>query len=537
MQIAGLELIEPERQVVLRCQPEPLRALLDEATLTQWLQQAGYASYRLLPGAVSCAVKACNECVEAFEMPVAERCDSSVQIQIAADDMRATLSLTAAQGGTSASEEDVMRALSEAGVTFGIDTAAVLRACTQGACQDALVASGVAAVDGIDTVFEELIPDTASREPKLDENGRIDYREHGAVTVVQAGAALMRRTPATVGFDGVTVRGRVLAAKHGAERPFAPQLSGAQVSCDDPNLLEAEISGQPVRVDGGVMVEPVLRVGEVNMASGNIHFEGTVEVAGEVAQGMKIEASGDIVVTGLVDGAVLRAGGDIRVAAGVIAKAQLHATGSVSARFAQGARIEAGNLIALSEMAMECELESLNQIIIGGDAPKRGRLSGGVTTAMTLLSVPVLGLAKGAVTRVILGANRELDASHEALQHRIMQEKASEENLARLIKQLSANGDPKGMLERVKASRQHALEVWGKSLAEQVELEAEMALANTARLEVGVAVAGAVNLSFGKVNVPVRLEFDAGAFWLNDEGKVMFTDASGIAVAADSLQL
>jgi hypothetical protein len=44
-------------------------------------------------------------------------------------------------------------------------------------------------------------------------------------------------------------------------------------------------------------------------------------------------------------------------------------------------------------------------------------------------------------------------------------------------------------------------------------------------------------LSFGKLSVPVRRDFEAGAFWLNDEGQIMFTDQSGIAVAADSVLL
>jgi uncharacterized protein (DUF342 family) len=537
MDYPGLEFTESDRQVFLRCQPLAQRPPVDPAALLDLLAQAGYGQCLLLQKAITDAANDCNTRQEPFEVKLAERRDSVIGIKISKGDMAAELSLTPPQGGTSASEQDVVHALSEAGVTFGIDSAAIAQACAFGSCQGLVVASGVAAVNGVDTIFEELIPKITKRGARLDENGRIDYREHSSVIVVHAGALLMRRIAATVGFDGYTVRARVLPAKHGRDRPFTLKLVGSEVASDDPNVMKAAISGQPVRVDGGVMVEPVLHLANVNMASGNIHFDGTVDVAGEVSHDMKIEASGDIVVAGLVDGAVLRSGGDIRVASGVIANAKLYARGSVVARFAQSSQIEARGLIALSEMALECELDSLDQIIIGSDSPKRGRLRGGVTNAMMLLSVPLLGAAQGAVTRVVMGVNLKLEARHKALLLRINQERANEAKLEKLSTQLTAKGDPKGMLERVTASLQNAAAVCGKSIAEQVELEAQMELARTARLEVSVAVAGAVDLSFGKLTVPVRREFDAGAFWLDAEDQIVYTDQSGIAVAADSLLL
>ena len=49
------------------------------------------------------------------------------------------------------------------------------------------------------------------------------------------------------------------------------------------------------------------------------------------------------------------------------------------------------------------------------------------------------------------------------------------------------------MLGRVKASRQHAVQVWGASLAEKQTLEHELELALSARIEVSIGVEGAVD--------------------------------------------
>ena len=104
----------------------------------------------------------------------------------------------------------------------------------------------------------------------------------------------MRRIPATPGIEGRTIKGAVIAPRPGRDEPFAAQLIGAEIDSADPNILKASVTGQPVRVPCGVMVEPVLRVPEVNLATGNIYFDGTVQVDGDVNNTMKVQASGDI---------------------------------------------------------------------------------------------------------------------------------------------------------------------------------------------------------------------------------------------------
>src|SRR5450830_2014199 len=532
MDLPNISFREANGQVFLRCEPTPERPPVDSAALHTLLAQAGYGDCLLHEEAIASAAHDCNTQQSPFERLLAQRSDATIQVHIAPDEMAAEISLGPARGGKAVAVEDVKRALVEAGVLFGVDEAALLRACEPGICEHVLVARGVNAEDGRDIVFEEMIPQAIDRVPQLDENGLIDYREHGSIATVQAGAPLMRRIPPTAGVVGHSIRGRVLAPHPGRDEPFAAGLTGAQVASDDPNLLQAAVSGQPVRVKGGIMVEPILRVAEVNMTTGNIHYDGTVQVDGDVLQGMKVQASGDIVVKGMVDGGLLEAGGNIHVTGGVIAHARLRAGGSVAARFAEGAFIYAGTVIVLSDSALDCELHSLNQIIIGTESPQRGRLIGGSATAMMLLRVPLLGSSKSGITHVQMGSNPELQATYEDLLQRIDHEKVNEEHLEKLVKQLTAAGDPKGMLERVKASRQHSMQVWGQLLIERGELEQQLALELTAKVEVSVGVTGAVDLSFGKVTSRLRREFDAGTFSVNSDGHVLFTDAQSQAVVA-----
>lgn len=530
MDYPGISFSESDGFVFLRSEPGGTRAPLDVAALTTLLTQAGYGECQIDNEALATAALNCKDQENPFVVQVAQRHDAAIQVHISDDEMTASISLSPPQGGAAATADDVMRALSNAGVLFGIDPTAVRQTCQQQSDQVLPVAHGEPAQDGLDTVFEASNQQTVDRAPQLDEDGLIDYREHGNIAVVHSGELLMRRFPATPGVPGQTVRSRILPAKAGHDEPFAARLQGTQLAKDDLNLLQAAITGQPIRVKCGVMVEPILRVPEVSMASGNIHYEGTVQVDGDVIQGMKVQASGDIVVNGTVDGGMLEAGGNIRVTGGIIAHANLRAGGSVSARFAEGAHIYAGTVIALDDMALECELQSLNQIIVGTNAPQRGRLTGGTATAMMLIRAPILGSDKGHVTKISMGVNPELDAKYEALQVRIDKEKTTEEALEKLMKQLTNAGDPKGMLERVKASLHHAVQVWGRSLAERSELDQQLAQGQRARIELGMGVGGAVDLAFGKLTGKLRKEYGAGAFSVNSEGHIVFADASGFAL-------
>jgi uncharacterized protein (DUF342 family) len=532
MEFVGVSLTEADGQVFLRGQPNTGRAPIDVPVLQALLVESGFGECAIDMEALTHAANDCNTRQTPFALQVAERRNARIDVQIAADEMAAQVSLTPAQGGQAANIEDIIRALTEAGVIYGVDQDALMKACALGSTEPISVASGKTPEDGVDAVFEELVPQTMDRAPKVDSHGFIDYREHGAITLVEPGAPLMRRIPATPGIHGQTIRGHVLPPRPGRDEPFSASLSGAQVADNDANLLVASITGQPVRVNYGVVVEPVLRVAEVNMASGNIYFDGTVQVEGEVIQGMKIQASGDILVGGTVDGAILEAGGSVKVSGGIIAKAKVKAGGAISARFAEGVHLYAGTVIALDDMALECDMQSLNQIIIGGKAPQRGRLVGGMARSVMLVKVPVLGTNKGGTTQVIVGANPELELERQTLQQRIDAEKANEENLQKLVHHLGAIRDPKGMLDRVKSSWRQAVQVWGKSLAERGELDKELALTRNARVEVSVGVVGGVDLAFGGTKVKLRKDYGPGYFSTDTDARVVFTDPASKAAPA-----
>jgi len=328
----------------------------------------------------------------------------------------------AGTGGAPVDAGAVREQLAALGVVTGIDDAAIQQAVADGHALDLVVASGQSPVDGADGWLESLLPTTRDRRPREDETGRIDYRNLGDIIVVHPGEPLMRRHPPTAGTHGQNLLGQLQPARPGKDVLYAANLAGAAVDPAHPDVLVASQVGMPVQVPGGMVVEPVYSVAEVNTGSGNINFDGSVVIKGDVVAGMTVQASGDIEIGGMVEAATLTAGGSIVVKGGVVGglgrkeggEHSIRCDGSFHAAYAQQARVEAGDSIFIDDTAMQCELTAANHILVGGK--RRGHIIGGKLQATLSIKGKVLGSPNRVATRFEIGVDPSL--------HKQAQEKA-----------------------------------------------------------------------------------------------------------------
>lgn len=520
----GLKFSEVDGKLIAHNQAVADRPSLDASLLHALLKQAGYDNWFFPEEALATLVTRCNATPAEFEMPLGERRDGSFSLDIASDALTATLNLTPACGGKAVATDEVMQALTDAGVVFGIAGAAIKQACEANVAANLAAAVGIPAQHGEDTRFEPLIDLVRDRAPKVNAQGLIDFRELGDIPMVEAGVDLMRRTPATAGVDGRDVRGLALPANPGRDKPFSDKLLGTAPANEDPNLLRSLIKGQPVSVGNGICVEEILSVKDVDLGSGNITFDGSIRINGDVMSGMKVHATGDIVVTGIVEGGELEAGGNIQVSGGIIAHSKAQAGGSVTARFVEGSSIRAGTVIAIDDMVLQSELHALNQIDIGVKSPQRGKLVGGTTQTMLLLRVPLLGDEHSGVTNVQVGVNSELEAKYQELLHQVEKQDVLQDKFKHLIDHHQKHGDPHHMIGHAKTAWKQSVQKMAEFLKEKVELEKERVLLKKARLEIGVGVAGSVDVSFGKQTRTLRRSFEGGSFFLDEDGRIVFSD-------------
>jgi len=350
------------------------------------IKDSGYAEWHLIDDALSKACDLLGTLDQITEVIVGERLDGELLIEVADDAICAYMSVTPPAGGDAVTMELVLEALTEKGITQGIKKDAIKNALANNKAEKCVIAQGTPPQHGVDSTFESLITDAKDARPQINDDGSVDYHEISTFITVNAGDQLMRKTPPTKGTDGVDVYAKVISAIPGKDIPFANRLTGVEFDPNDKNLLLASTGGQPEVVDKGMAVNPVINVKNVDISVGNIDFDGTVNVQGDVTEGLKILATGDIIVAGMMEGADLEADGDIIVRKGIIGRgevrtekgepglgaAKLKSGGSVEARFIENAIVMAEGNVTVGELVSHCEISALNHVVVGKRVPKRG---------------------------------------------------------------------------------------------------------------------------------------------------------------------
>lgn len=533
-----LALSEDGRQLLAHYTPAPGNPPLDQARLRQEISAQDFDHLHLIDAALDQLIAQASTASESFSLEIGEARDAQVSVELAPDKMAAWLDVTPPCGGTAVTAEQIRRALMEKQVTCGILDDAVNEALSKGEAHRQLVAQGREAVHGEDGKLECLIEMAKERHPHLDERGIADYRDLGGIVTVHQGERLMQKIPPTLGEAGENILGQVIPAKPGKEAMYAPQLKGAMVDPDDPAFLIAEIPGQPLVVNNGMAVEPTITLATVDLTTGNIDFEGTVDISGDVHAGMSIRATGDIHIGGTVEAAILDAGGDVVVKGGVIGHgevhehpdasqksmiARVHCGRSFAAHFVENASVEVGDSIMVDELAMQSELAAVNQIMVGKPGSGHGRIIGGLVEATLLVQAAVIGSPSGVKTRVMVGnnpylleklrlASKHLEAKNRELDEVVKLTRFIEEHPDRIKPEIRLKA------ENTFLALQQTIEM---ALQDKDELARQLELSEDARVVVEKTVFSNVQIEIGGKIHCVEVERGKGAFSLK-EGEIEF---------------
>ena len=532
----SLELAEDEKQVLAVVRPGAGGTTLRAVDVKRMLKAEGYAEWRWLDTGIGKVCSLMGKAPESQEVPVAERLDGELNISVSKDALQAFMSITPPQGGKPVDRQMIQQALEERSIHHGI-----LPSALRGEVMDKqLIAQGEPAVDGDDTRFESLLPEAPDKRPTVNADGTVDYREIGAFITVEAGDALMRKHPATPGTNGCDIHGNVLMAKPGRELPFASKLSGAEVDSEDPDLLLASIGGQPEIVDKGMNVNPVIRVDNVDLSTGNIHFDGSVNVRGNVAEGLQVHATRDIYVSGMVEGAELVAGGDIVVNRGVVGRgevkkraddhnrgiARLKSGRSVKARFIENAVVEATNTIKVGELVTHSRLMAFNAITVGRKGARKGHIIGGTTRATLSVTAQVIGSQANVPTVIEVGADPDLHDEIMKSETDLTRQDQEYKKLSTVIARLRSRTDEpaKETLDRIFATLKQLDKDINSARQRLGRLQGRYELIEKAQVNVGKQVYPNTEISIGDESTVVRHGTNAGSY-ARTGGRVAFTPA------------
>lgn len=325
--------------------------------------------------------------------------------------------------------EEIRLALAHHGVKEGIDEEVLRTLAEFPPDEEVLIARGQPPINGeparIDYYF---LADIQGAKPLVDDEGRADFREVSVIQNVTPGQLLARKTPATAGFPGRAVNGEPIAPVPGKDVHL---MAGKNVELSA-NKLEAvaAVMGIPKLARNRVTVLPVFQVNDVDFSVGNINFQGSVLIRGNVNPGFSVKATEDVSVEGNVENAVIESGGSVRIRGGARSGAKVHALKDIVVRFCDSnSTLTAENELWVKGDAIHCTLTSRHRIKVDQ------HLIGGVARAAELVEVMLAGSQAESPTRIELIQDGSKDEI-EQLKDDISSLEGDLEGIATLINQL-----------------------------------------------------------------------------------------------------
>lgn len=151
------------------------------------------------------------------------------------------------------------------------------------------------------------------------------------------------------GEDGFDVFGQTISAA----RDLSLEVDlGQGIVEKSPGKFYAAYDGQPQIEGRSISIRRGLVVpGDVNLVSGNIVFDGPVEITGSVEAGARVQVSGLLRVMGSISGANVTCRDDLYVEGGILGgKAnQIKVGGNITARFLENAYVQTHGNVAITD--------------------------------------------------------------------------------------------------------------------------------------------------------------------------------------------
>lgn len=303
-----------------------------------------------------------------------------IHVMMAEDKMSVTLSITQPSNDATIGVREIMRALREFDIKQGLKQDVIKKMADEKIYfTDMVIAEGKPAVRGEDGHFEYHFRKEVKSEPKLLPNGSVDYKGIELFETVEKGQVIADYIPATAGEFGYDVQGNIITPERGQDLPVL-KGKGFYISEDKKQYI-ADITGIIEWIDEETIeIRNVYVVnGNVDLAVGNINFDGDVDISGDVEAGFMISASGNVSIGGNCEACSIYAGHDILIKGGVQGRgdSEINAGGVIIGQFFESCTIRAEGNVTCTYL-LNCDTITEGFLKVAG---RRGVIIGGHTTA------------------------------------------------------------------------------------------------------------------------------------------------------------
>ena len=319
--------------------------------------------------------------------------------------------------GSSKSFEQLKASAKNDGIIHGVNDELLKMYADNGTVLEIFVlAEGKAAQDGENGQIIELYSREKQISLAIDDKEKVDYKNLNWLQTVHKGDIICNIIPPVPAQDGIDVFGRTIKGREG-KLPKLP-MGKNTVENDDHTALIAAVDGNLTYCGGIFKVEQLLQIdGDVDGSVGNLDVIGSVNVRGNVLEGFAIKATGDIVISGRVEGAVLEAGGNIKLVGGMNGnfKGKVNSAGNVSSKYLENCNVYASGTVT-SESVINSTVISSDKVTI---CTGKGVIVGSTVIGRKGVEAKIIGNERNLPTKITIGSDPKLSEELFALRQEV----------------------------------------------------------------------------------------------------------------------
>lgn len=384
-------------------------------------------------------------------------------------------------------------------------------------CMDVLIAKATMPVQGEDAEITYHFNAEKTSKPEMAEDGSVDFHKLDMIENVSEGQLLATLKPAVFGTPGTDVTGAPIKPKKIANLILK---HGKNIHLSDNKLeMYSDVSGNVTLVDGTVFVSNLYEVpADVGASTGDIEYDGSILVRGNVLTGYTLRASGDIIVNGVVEGATLVSEGKIVLKRGIqgMGKATMEAAGDVISNFIESASVTSGGKI-ITDAIMHSTIVAQDVIQVKG---KRGLIAGGNVRTKSKIEAKTVGSTMGTATELEVGIDPSIGERYHVLEKEMEgltnEKEALLQNLRVLKKRLESKGklddDKMKSLQETKQKLDNIDKQMEEDQKEYEELGEELAKQGDGKIVVTNIAYPGVKLTISSVSTSIHTETHHSAF-------------------------
>ena len=225
--------------------------------------------------------------------------------------------------------------------------------------------------------------------------------------------------------------------------------------------LIAEKGGHLVMSEGRLHIKHLLDfVGDVSMASGNVHYPGKIKIDGSVLSRVVVNGGEGVEVTQVVQAALINSGGDVVIGKGIKGegKAVIRSQGRLTLGYAEEANLLSSGKIIVGRTLMNCRVKCNSLMEI---SEKDGKLIGGVMKLKDGLICRDVGNERGVETYVSFGQDYLVENQIEQVQKEMAKIQEYINKIDSMMEEQEARGSS-GNLIRIRQKKIEAMRIMEK---------------------------------------------------------------------------